>query len=170
MFPDRKLTRARGFDYREPGPYFVTICLASRGSWLGEMSNDGLLTLNEAGEVIAGVWRSLKHQFVGTILDDYIVMPDHVHGILTLPVSENGKSGATLGQIIGWFKTVTTKRYGVGVRTQNWTPFDNRLWQASFHDHIIRDELDLDGRRKYIERNPWRWVESHPEVGENQPP
>jgi REP element-mobilizing transposase RayT len=167
MNRERKLTRGKRIDYTQPGPYFVTICVDVRGLWFGDVRAGGILELNDAGEMVASSWQSIQRQYTGTRIDAFVVMPDHLHGILTLPPVIPGIKSPSLSQIIGWFKTVTTKRYGSGVRESGWGSFDGKLWQPSFHDHILQDSGDVARHRAYIHRNPARWIEHRPdEIGD----
>jgi len=75
-------------------------------------------------------------------------------------------TGAPLHQIVQWFKTMTTNEYIRGVKTSGWSPFDGKLWQRNYYEHIIRDEADLTRIRNYIASNPLRWERDqlHPDV------
>ena len=119
---------------------------------------DGLLRLNDAGEMIEGQWRALAERFAHVELDADVVMPNHLHGILRLnTTSEQGNE--TLSSVLQAFKSLTTSAYANGVRSGGWPAFDRRLWQQGFYDHVIRDERDLDRVRAYIDANPGRWHE-----------
>ena len=82
-------------------------------------------------------------------------MPDHLHPIIV--IQEGGKS--SLEDVIAWLKTMTTNDYINGVKSGLFSPFDNKLWQRSYYDHIIRNEQDLEEKRDYILTNPIRWLE-----------
>jgi REP element-mobilizing transposase RayT len=112
--------------------------------------------------MIALTWIGITDQFQTAALHDFVVMPDHIHGLLTLDRSDldDGNDRATLGEVIGWFKGKTTFLYGQGVQDRGWPRYSGKLWQPRFHDHIIRDDRDFNARVLYIERNPWRWVEN----------
>ncbi len=156
----RKPTRIMAYDYRDPGPYFVTICLNTRVPLFGTISNDGVLHPNAAGQMVAAVWQAIPQQFSAVELDDVIVMPDHLHGILTLGTSEEDGDAHDLGSVIGWFKMITVKRYGRGVKDEDWLPYEAPLWQRSFYDHIVRSEADLARCQEYILGNPARRAEA----------
>lgn len=159
--PVRKSPRLRDFDYTVPGPYFITTNLNRRTPLFGTvMIIDANLKLSSAGNMIHETWVSVPEEFPGVVLDDFIVMPDHVHAILTLPGSFDTRSGVSLSDVVGWFKSKTNTVYNQGVRDLGWPAYEQRFWQGRFHDHIIRDDKDLEARRKYIERNPWRWIEA----------
>jgi REP element-mobilizing transposase RayT len=89
-------------------------------------------------------------------LDVFVVMPNHVHGVLMLD-AEAVEKNARLGDIVGWFKSVTTNRYIHGVRNLGWSPFDGKVWQPNYYEHIVRNDADLDRIRGYIANNPATW-------------
>ncbi|MGB3308084.1 MAG: transposase [Thermomicrobiales bacterium] len=149
----RPSMRLRRFDYTHPGPYFVTVCLQDRLPRFGAI-RDGQLALNDAGHMVEEIWQSLAVRFPSIGLDAFIVMPDHVHGLLLL---NNGiEAGGTphLSEVMQAFKSMTTTRYFEGAKKGIWPRFDKHLWQQNYYDHIIRDERDLDIRRQYIAGNP----------------
>jgi len=95
-------------------------------------------------------------------LDTFVIMPDHIHGILRLRPQGQGQSeerGAGLSEIVRWFKSETMRAYSDGVRRLGWPRFEGRLWQRGFYDRILRDEDELFHARTYIHRNPARWHE-----------
>ena len=155
----RNSLRLESYDYTWPGAYFVTICIADRMPRFGDVI-DGLMRVNDAGMMIDNQWHRLPGRFPHVALDAYTVMPNHLHAILD--INTNTATGSeTLSAVLGAFKSFTTRAYAEGVQTQDWPPFDGHLWQRSFHDHIIRDDRDLDRVRAYIAANPARWHEDH---------
>jgi REP element-mobilizing transposase RayT len=80
-------------------------------------------------------------------------MPNHHHGILFIEPQPDD----ALGEVMQWFKTVTTVRYSHGVRNHGWPPYDRRLWHRNYYDHIVRNDRDLERIRLYIEHNPANW-------------
>lgn len=86
-------------------------------------------------------------------------MPDHMHGIRTLPLGADSGPVPSLGEVVGAFKGLTTKLYRDGVASQGWPRFKGFFWGANYYEHIIRDDLDMEAKRLHIERNPWRWEE-----------
>jgi REP element-mobilizing transposase RayT len=153
--PVRKPTRAPGFDYREPGPYFVTICEHRRISRFGVIVDEDMQP-NASGEMILSAWRSLPTTFPTATLDAFVLMPNHFHALIMLS-AEDVETNPSLSAIVQWFKTVTTKRYIQGMRKHGWRSFDGHLWQGSFHDRIVRNERELDRIRRYIDGNPAMW-------------
>ena len=83
--PNRKPTRVPGFDYRDAGPYFVTICEYRRQNRFGQVV-DGRICLNAQGQMVHDTWRELAGQFPGIALEAFVVMPNHVHGLVTLDI------------------------------------------------------------------------------------
>ncbi len=148
--------RLKGFDYSQTGAYFVTLVTQERICLWGEINENGL-HLNLPGKMIAHWWLELSHKFPEIQLDKYVVMPNHLHGIIWL----TGQSDSTvnLSEIIQWFKTMTTNEYIRGVKQFSWPTFPKRVWQRDYYDHIIRNDFDLDNIRLYIQDNPRRWAE-----------
>lgn len=131
------------------------------------------MILNDAGLMANSWWQKLPSKFPMVALDEFIIMPNHLHGIIQM--IENDKVGTgqsacpsvdlktkkgqahrlvpTLSDVIHWYKTMTTNAYIQGVKTQNWTRFEGHLWQRSFYDHIIRDDEGLKNIREYIHHN-----------------
>ncbi len=154
--PARKPTRARGYDYREPGAYFVTICEHRRQNRFGDV-RDGEMRLSAAGEMVWRGWHALATKFPTASFGLFVGMPNHVHGLVTLGM-DDVDSNPSLSTILGWFKTMTTNWYLHGVRDQHWPPYDGRLWQRSFHDRIVRTDAEMDRIRTYIATNPAVWT------------
>jgi REP element-mobilizing transposase RayT len=104
-------------------------------------------------------WHKLGEKYPFAQVDDFVVMPNHVHGIVVLEHQKGTLPDSTMPDMIGWFKTMTTNAYIRGIDGENWTPFEGKLWQRSFHDHIIRGEKDFLRIQQYIKDNPARWLE-----------
>jgi REP element-mobilizing transposase RayT len=153
--PTRKQLRKRDHDYSQPGYYFVTICTADRRQWFGYIANDEM-HLNHAGNIAQSVWNSLLDRFPGLELDRYIVMPNHMHGIIALtetiqyPGSKK-KQKPTLSDVIDTFKGAVTHQIHTTISK-------HLVWQKSFHDEIIRSDRMLDNQRQYIIDNPICWL------------
>ena len=139
--------RLKDFDYTTPGPYFLTLCLETRSDRFGLIDADGVLILNDSGRMVFDAWSDIPKRFSRVELDAFVVMPDHLHGIVSL--LPNGISD--LASVVRWFKIVTTKRFGIGVSQKNWPPYRGHLWQRSFYDHVVRNEADLNRCREYID-------------------
>jgi len=141
--------RLRGWDYRRSGIYFVTICVKGRDRCLGEVT-DGRFSASRYGDLVAREWQEIPGSFPRVKLDAWIVMPDHIHGLLALePAAE--ESVLSLGVIIGQFKSNATK----AIRMSGYRVFS---WQERFHDRVIRDQEELETVRAYILENPRRWA------------
>ena len=152
---ERKSMRLKSMEYRSENAYFVTICLEDRIDRFGLVDPNGVLHVNDAGRMVIDAWYEIPIQFQTTATEDFVVMPNHLHGIVIVgPEAEAG-----LPAVMDWFKTVTTKRYGVGVRKHSWPNYLGKLWQRSYYDHVVRDEKDHERCRDYISSNPHRWAE-----------
>lgn len=154
----RKPTRLRGYDYRTPALYHVVSTTQGNICRFGEVRN-GLMRANPIGQMIAEIWQAIPEQFPTVSLDASIVMPNHLHGVLFIEPQPEDAPGPSLGDVMKWFKTVTTVRYSRGVKEAGWPPYDGRLWHRNYYDHIVRDDRDLDRIRDYIEANPANWNE-----------
>jgi REP element-mobilizing transposase RayT len=179
----RRSIRLREYDYASTGAYFVTVCAQGRECLFGEIV-DGEMRLNDAGRMVDEWWLKLPGKFPMLTLDEYVVMPNHFHGVITNvgappcgcpDVPQHGcapsmskpersyKVDPTLGDVMDWFKTMTTNAYIKGVKQLNWPPFPGRLWQRNYYERVIRDERELAGIREYILCNPMKWEQD----GEN---
>lgn len=150
--------RLKGFDYRTPGYYFITICQQSRCHLFSKIS-DHTSQHTSAGLMLVDAVTQIERQFPSTSVDASIIMPNHVHILLGMNLSNNLTHHDSVTDVIGWWKTVTTKRYIVGVNRFGWPRFNGKLWQEGYHDRIVRDQRELDYIRHYIEQNPARWEE-----------
>ena len=169
---NRRSIRLPGYDYSQAGAYFVTICIQNQKSVFGEII-DGEMQLNDAGRMIRTTWEGLPNGFPFAETDQFIVMPNHIHGIIILTEDYMGEHKVspyradqprgtlpgTIGRIIQAFKSITTNEYIVGVRQNSWTPFQGRLWHRNYYERVIRDENELNRIREYIVYNPANWPE-----------
>ena len=149
----RKPNRAHGFDYRSPGPYFVTLCVQARRCVFGSIDEE-TVHLSDAGSMVSQAWTTIATQFSNTEFDESVIMPNHFHALVTLPYDVGAPD---LGTVIQAFKRLSTNLYVSGVKEQGWPRFDSRLWQRSYHDHIVRNEREMELIREYILYNPARW-------------
>ena len=163
----RRSIRLKNYDYSQAGAYFVTVCAQSRECLFGEIA-DGVMVMNDAGEMIEQWWMKLPDNFSTVENDAYVVMPNHFHGIIVLAGAgpracpDSGRThgcAPTLGDVMIWFKTMTTNQYIRGVKESHWPLFPGKLWQRNYYEHIIRNEEELNKIREYIINNPVRWVE-----------
>ncbi len=150
--------RLRGYDYSGSGTYFVTICTTDRACLFGTV-NDGVMLPSTAGLVIESWWHSIPREYPNAVLDAMVVMPNHLHGIISLGTNPESvtPSDPSLSEVIGWFKSRSMHDYILGVRTDGWPRFRGKLWQDSFYDHIVRSDRALERIRTYIDANPSQW-------------
>ena len=153
-FYKRKQLRLKQYNYANSGLYFITICGQNRIKYFGEIV-DMELKLNQAGRMIEHLWLDIPKRFDSIELREYIIMPNHFHAIVEI----SPQSPVSLGEVIGAFKSLTTNAYIKGVRNINWLPFDKRLWQRNYYEHVIRDEVSHCFIAEYIENNPLKWKE-----------
>jgi REP element-mobilizing transposase RayT len=176
----RHSIRLLAYDYSQTGAYFVTICVKDREPTLGIVV-DGNVLLSEVGKVVKAVWESLPVRFPGIVMDAFVVMPDHIHGIIIINDNANDASpGAAesvgaihelplrirrryqrrimlLPKIIGYFKMNTAKRANIFRSTSGSAFWQRNYWacpERRRREYIIRDESDIDRVRRYIEDNP----------------
>jgi len=169
---NRRSLRRPDHDYAGNGIYFTTITVLERACLYGARTENGV-ALNDAGRMIATEWRALDERFVNVTTDIFVIMPDHIHGILTIrdsgqrqalrpTVSQLGAIGGcdsdckpiSLGRIMQAFKSITTRKYIDGVRRLGWTPFNGKVWQRNYYERIVRSREELDSIRSYIASNP----------------
>ena len=148
----RRSIRLRGYDYRDPGAYFVTICTDDRRCLFGEII-DNEMHLSDTGQAVQWIWNAIPERYSNVELDQYVIMPNHIYSIVVLNPFEGAIYCApTLGSILRTFKALAT-RY---IRAAGASDF---AWQRDFYDHISRAERNLDHIRQYIIDNPARWTE-----------
>jgi len=161
----RHSIRLKDYDYSQPGAYFFTICVQDHLCLLGNVTQ-GSINLNKAGLMVLEWWKELARKFAGIRTDAFVVMPNHIHGIIEIievgatlcgRPGQPHRAAPTLGTIIDWFKTMTTNEYIRGVRNLNWPKFNGRFWQRSYYEHVIRDEKQLQEIREYILGNLYQW-------------
>jgi len=132
---------------------------------------------NAPGNMVDRLWLSLPEQYPTINVDIFQVMPNHFHGIIiinevgaTLVVAQSQnerfpskragtRPAPTIGEIVGAFKSITTHEYIQCVRTNGWPPFNQKLWQRNYYEHILRDQTEHERIANYIESNPLNWDE-----------
>jgi len=171
----RRSIRLKGYDYAQAGAYFVTIVCQHRLC---------LLEPTPVCDMIRTWWDKLPEKFPVVETDEFVIMPNHIHGIIVITEPEPGQtrgfaptpdanvgahprvrpepgqtrgSAPTLGRIVQWFKTMTTNAYIRGVKQNGWELFPGKFWQRNYYERIIRNERELNAIREYIENNPARW-------------
>jgi putative transposase len=182
-YPSRRSTRLPGYDYSQAGAYFTTLVIEQRLPLLGRIV-DGEMQVSPAGEMAGTVWGNLERYYPGVSVDAYVVMPNHLHGIIVLagPAREDRDGAAvptggieeqlvpgrpvdmpprtnaiSISTVIQRFKTFTAHEYGTGVRAHGWPRYPGRLWQHRFYERVIRNERELNAIREYIANNPLQW-------------
>ena len=170
--PKRKSTRLKNFDYSSVGAYFVTICVRDRMQILSEIVRTDLTSVDKTiviavgeglaspeitvklkpcGEVVKEQLQLIETRFPSVTVEDYVIMPDHIHAVIFLHGKTGGASPSpTLDDVICAFKSLTSRsckqKYGI-----------EKMFQRSSAEHIVRDREDYETRRKYIYENPKRW-------------
>lgn len=147
--PRRKLNRLIEYDYSLNNYYYVTICIKDRKEFLSEIKNEKSV-LTKYGKIIDKTLHELP-KFFPCELDEFVIMPDHIHVIIILD-NKNGSSRKSLSTIIQRFKTFTTTNINKLLNEEN-----KFRWQKSFYDRIIRNERELYQIRNYIKLNPLKW-------------
>jgi REP element-mobilizing transposase RayT len=145
-FPNRRSLRLSEYDYSTPGAYFVTACAYKRRCLFGEVQ-DQHIVLSAAGRIVENAWHALAAHYPGLVLDEFMAMPNHVHGIIFL-----SDGAPELSEIIRGFKTFAAKRINA-LRSTPGQP----VWQRGFHDHVFRSEAALAKIREYVRDNPAKW-------------
>jgi REP element-mobilizing transposase RayT len=159
----RRSIRLPGFDYGQPGMYFVTICTCKRQILFGEVV-EGAMVLNQIGRIVEEEWSKTAALRPYVALDKFVIMPNHFHAIVEMherrgtacraPTAERFAQpvSGSLPTIIRSFKSAVTKRVN-DCRNMPGVPF----WQENYYEHVIRNEDDLHRIREYIQTNPVRW-------------
>ena len=145
----RKKLRLQGFDYGNQWHYFVTICTKGRIDYFWEIY-EGKVILNDFWIIVQNCWEDILVHYQGTYLDEFIIMPNHIHGII---IVGNEYFRSDLSNIVKGFKIWVTKE----IRKNFWDY--EFAWQKSFFDVIIRNDEQLQKTREYIVNNPSKWDE-----------
>lgn len=169
---NRKSIRLKNYDYAQEGWYFVTICTKNRIHLFGKISNRQM-KLNDQGKIVSGKWNEIPQHYPNVELDEFIVMPNHIHGILHITYTvgvqnveplQNVESlqnrvnryqhiiPGSVGSIIRGFKIGVTKWFRKNTDIHN-------VWQRNFWENIVRNETDLVRIREYIKHNPAKWID-----------
>jgi len=185
--PHRSTLRLREFDYSTPGAYFVTICTYHKTCFLGDVRDDRMLLTN-VGSMVHATWSELPDHYPAVHTDAFIVMPNHIHGIIVLngdhisppadgqawePAPTFGHRDASpladgqawepaptfgLPDIIHRFKSLTTRQFAPLAHDRDQRPVRSHLWQRNYYEHVIRDDNALQRIREYIANNPLSWA------------
>jgi putative transposase len=175
----RRSIRLQDYDYSQTGAYYITMCTRNRECLFGNVI-DGQIQLNEIGQIVQTVWDGLPQFYEGVELDAFVVMPNHVHGVIVihagvgaihespLPLKSfvsariAGRRGMLLPKIIGRFKMVSAKQINDLRQSAG-----GALWQRNYYEHVVRDEVSLNRIRQYIADNPaqWKFDRENPAAG-----
>ena len=151
-YPKRRRIHLQEYDYSSSGYYFITICMKNRNNFFCSIKN-GKNILNDYGLIVERRWLDILNHYKNCELDNYVIMPDHIHGIVIVNNSLDTEFKCySLSEIVRGFKTFSSKELNQVIRNE--TKFQ---WQKSFYDRIIRNEKELDEIRKYIKQNPLKW-------------
>ncbi len=152
----RKRNRLENYDYSLAGAYFVTICSYSREKIFGNIVGEDIILpttvqLTPAGKIVENSIKEINSHYPSVTVDKYVIMPNHIHLILVIGPDENGRiiSSPTLSTVVGQMKRASAKNIG------------RKVWQRSFHDHVIRNEHDYMEIWHYIDINPRKWRDDH---------
>jgi putative transposase len=165
----RRSIRLRGYDYSQAGAYFVTICTQNRECLFGDMM-DGEMLLNDAGNIVHQCWDDIPNHFPHVDLDEFGVMPNHVHGIIMI-VDSPSVGAKNFSPLPGTSKTIGSIVRGFKIGVTKWmrnNTLIHDVWQRNYWEHIVRDESELNRIREYIRNNPVQWEldRLHPGRGE----
>ncbi len=179
----RRSIRLKHYDYSQPGAYFITICTHHHKCIFGEIF-DGKIRLNEYGKTVERCWTAIPENFPGTELDRYVIMPNHIHGIIVIndtidknhhpnPPPNNVRANHELPNNVGAIhelplqserRQMTIPKI-IGRFKMNSAKEVNQirktmgfpLWQRNYYEHIIRNEREMYKIREYIINNPLKW-------------
>jgi len=176
----RRSIRLKGYDYTQTGAYFITVVTHSRECLFGAIV-DEVMHLNVAGEIARACWDDLPNHYPHIELDTFVVMPNHVHGIIVLTDNAGGMVGASLKLApterapterapTEHTPATTAKRHGLPEIVRAFKTFSARrindmrntpgvpVWQRNYYERIVRDATELNRIRQYVIDNPKRWA------------
>ncbi len=146
--PKRKLNRLTNYDYSLPGTYFLTICTSKRQNYFWQtLDYPQDFKLSKYGEFVDAAIKKIPQAYSLITLEYYTIMPDHVHILLTIrDACGRALHAPTISKIVQQLKGFVTKQLGFSI------------WQKSFSDHVIRNDIDLSKHIEYINNNPLNWL------------
>jgi len=168
---NRQTIRKEGYDYSKPNQYFITVCSKYHQYFFGAIK-DGIMHLNLFGNIVADEWKRTSAIRNEIRLNEFVIMPNHFHGLLTIDfqseqainnclaeqkkgdrrVAPTGPKPNSIGAIIAGFKSASTKK----INQLHKTP-GRKIWQRNFWEHIIRNKDEYNRIRSYIIKNPEVW-------------
>jgi len=159
---NRRSIRLKGFDYSSEDSYDITICTQDRenlfGNVVGADSISARMELNHAGKMIENIYNETLNLYENVKSNICVIMPNHLHCIISISMADM-ESAPTIGDVIQSFKRNTMVKYISGVKSGIYPPFNKRIWQRNYYEHIIRDKDDYEYRWQYIHENSARWAE-----------
>jgi putative transposase len=170
----RRSIRLKGYDYTQPGAYYITLCTKARQCLFGDVVK-GEMRLNSLGYIAFTCWQAIPNHFSHVELDAFVIMPNHLHGILVIRDTLVGATHASplhnlcgpapksVGAIVGSYKSAVSKHINAICNTKG-----NSIWQRNYYEHINRNDESLHNIRQYILENPWRWA-GDPENPQHHP-
>jgi REP element-mobilizing transposase RayT len=164
MLKERKPNRLHDYDYSSDNLYFITSCVENGICCFGEIikiAESGCdhhrMSLNDYGKIAERQWYWLAEQYRYTVLHAFVVMPNHIHGIIEIARRTSLDSQIkikSLSELIGAYKTTVSKQ----IHEAGYKEF---VWQRSFHDVIINNEKSYENIREYIHKNPMNWEQDN---------
>jgi REP element-mobilizing transposase RayT len=149
-YPQRRSVRAPAYDYATPGAYYITVVTENRVCLFGAVQDDRFVA-DPAGAVVARIWHELPGRFPSLDLDRFVVMPNHVHGVLWLTETSVAQR-VSLSAAVGAFKSLAAREINALIgRTGS-------VWQRGYYERVVRNEAELTAIRRYIDQNPPRWA------------
>ena len=158
--PHRRSLGLSDYDYSQSGAYFVRICIKNGENLLGNIK-DNVMNSNQFSQVVKDIWHSLDNRYKEVILDEFVIMPNPIHGIIFIdnPVEiihelslPKERRKMLLPKVVGYFKMNRAKLINQLRDTQG-----QSVWQKNYYEHIIRDEVSLTKVGEYIVNNPLKW-------------
>ena len=149
--PKRKNIRLKYYDYSQNGAYFITICTENKSHLFGEIvpssvgATCGRPLLSNIGIIVRSEIEKIPSVYSNVDIDNYVIMPNHIHMIMSLCSNGRPQVAPTISRIVKQFKGSITKKIG------------HSIWQRSYHDHVIRNEAEYQKIWEYIDTNPMKW-------------
>ena len=156
----RRSIRLKEYDYASTGAYFVTLCVREWANVLASIEDEKVI-LSDFGRIARNCWLNIEERGTSVSLDEFVIMPNHMHGIILIDNDDLGRGGSRtapteipkpLGRLIGAFKTTSTKQINI-TRGAAGVP----IWQRNYYEKIIRNDKMLSAIRAYIRANPSNW-------------
>ena len=152
---NRRSIRLQAYDYSEAGMYYITICTKDKAFLFGNIQEGNMITSNR-GKIVEATLLNISKRFPQVLLDEYIIMPNHIHFIIQIVGAIPCGRPPTLGKIIGAFKSESVYNYLQYIKKYSLKE-SCLLWQRNYYEHVIRNDEDLERIREYIQMNPLQW-------------